>query len=529
MNRRMTIGLSLLTTAGLALAGCSAPEGADSQLRLGTFAVGDYNPLSGHSVDGASPFYEGLLKPGYDEGDGAAPDLEAGLATELPEVSGDYKTFIVKLRDDVKFSDGSEFDSADVKATYEAIMDPGTASEVADSFRMLKSVVTPDAHTVVFNLKDSTLDFESRLTLGILPEEQVEAGTPAAEWSVNTKPVGTGPYELSSLESNTAVIEAREDYWDGEPGVKKVTYQAFDDDAALVDALKNGKIDGTQVSPRVAESLASDGRELVTARTADWRGITLPSRNSFTNDPQVRLAMNIGVDRDKMVKDVFAGHGQVAHTPAGSFNGGAFNPDATFDHDVDQAKKILDDAGWKEGSDGIREKGGERAELTIMYDGGDTLRADMAAEIKEQLQPLGIEVTTKGTDWDEIMPNIASVGVVYAGGDRLGDNDHQFRAPLHTKTESSSEFDNPANIEVPGADELLDKAATATDQDEADELYRKVQELYIEQPSYLIMAFYDHTYIDAATDWKKPGVHFEPHAHGTDWGPWASLAEWTEK
>ncbi|MFE2740546.1 ABC transporter substrate-binding protein [Brevibacterium sediminis] len=530
-GERMKMRKATAWTAGagalaLLLSGCEAPSGGDSDLVIGTENLGGYNPVNGYSVDGNSPFYDGLLRLQEDPGSGKMPELAPALAAEDPQPNADSTKWTVKLRDDVTFSDGSDFDAKDVAATYEAIVDPEVASESVDAFRMIKTVKTPDDHTVVFELDEPTPTFTSRLAVGILPSEAIEEGTPAADWKVNSEPVGTGAYTLDSLTEDTAVLKARDDYWRTTPELKSVTLQAYADTSALAAAVKDVKVSGAAVPPRSVDQIRGEGQEIYTARTADWRGLTLPSDNPFTKDQAVRKALNLAIDREKLVDEVLGGHGTPASTPVGEFYGDAYDSGAEFDFDLAEAKKLLDEAGWKAGSDGVRAKGGKKAVIDVTYPAGDTVRGDIAAEISAQLEQLGVKLSIKGQEWDEIEKDLAGQAIVYAGGEQPYNIDHQIRASLHTQTKTSGVFDNPANMAVPGGDELLDHAGVETDEAKADADYREVQSKYMDAPSYLIVAFLEHTYVADTEGWNIPDTTFEPHVHGSDWGPWWNLADW---
>lgn len=529
MKRSTTSALvASLGALALVLSACEAPAGGDSQLVIGTENLGGYNPVNGYSVDGNSPFYDGLLRLREDSGTGQMPDLAPALAAAEPKANEDSTEWTVTLREGVTFSDDSAFDSQDVAATYRAIIDPDSASEVIDAFRMIDDIDTPDESTVVFHLNEPTPTFASRLTLGILPSEAIEKGTPAADWTVNSEPVGTGAYVLDSLTSDTAVMKARDDYWRTTPELKSVTVQAYADSSALAAAVSDGKVSGAAVPPRSVDKIAGENHEIVTARTADWRGLTLPSDNPFTSSATVRKALNIAVDRDAIVDEVLGGHGTPASTPVGEFYGDAYEPSARFELDVKAAERMLDDAGWTKNSDGVRTKEGQTATIPFTYPAGDSVRGDIAAEVAAQLKPLGISVEVEAGEWDEIEKSMTKQAIVYAGGEQPYNIDHQIRAALHTHTSTSGVFDNPSDVEIPGADELLDQAAEEPDETKANADYRTVQDLYMDDPSYLIVAFLEHTYVADTQGWDIPDTTFEPHVHGSDWGPWWNLAEWTK-
>ena len=508
------------------LAGCSsAPteDTASDQIVLSDgYELGGYNPVDGYAETGVSPLYDGLYRPSSDT-DTALPELTPALAEAEPEPAGANR-WRIRLRTDVLFSDGSTFDAADVVATYAAVRDPAVASQISTSISPIRTLSAdgPDAVTVEL---DTAADPRPYLLLGILPSEKIEAA-PAADWAVNTEPVGTGPYRLESLRPDQAVMVAREDYWGAPAQVKRVVYTYTPDDNARAQAMVSGAADGTNLPPRLVKSVMRDGIEAVGVESADWRGIALPAGNTFTADPAARSAMNFGVDRAALVRDVLVGYGRVASTPIGAVYGRAYDPAAEFAFDAARAQGILDGAGWASGPDGIREKSGEKASFELLYNAQDTLRRDLAVAFAAAMKPLGIEVSPRGTSWDEIDTRFGDSAVVLGGGSTPYSIDLQTYDTLHTRVPDSSPYSNPANFTAPGLDELLERAAQAPSGAGKDELYRQVQRTYAAEPSHVFLVFLDHAYAYRNLGWNQTAPILEPHSHGVGWGPWWNLAAW---
>lgn len=514
-----------IALAVVLVAGCAAPSGdADSdQIVLSDgYVLGGYNPVNGYAETGVSPIYDGLYRP-VATTDTALPDLAPALASEPPQPAGP-NTWRLRLRSGVTFSDGSALDSADIVATYQAVRDPAVASEIATSVAPILRVRAdgPDAVTVELN---TAADPRPYLLLGILPSEKVEAG-PAADWAVNTAPVGTGPYRLESLRPDQAVMVAREDYW-GEPAqIKRVVYTYTPDDNARAQAMVAGTADGTSLPPRLIDSVERDGIRTVGVESADWRGVALPAGNPFTADPQARLAMNIGVDREALVRDVLVGYGRVASTPVAAVYGDAYDPDAQYRYDLERARTLLDAAGWRAGADQIREKGGARATFELLYNAQDTLRRDISVAFAAAMKPLGIDIRPRGTSWDEIDTRFADAAVLLGGGSTPYSIDSQVHDTLHTRVPDSSPYSNPGNFTAPGLDELLERASASPSGTAKDELYRRVQAVYAAEPSHVFLVFLDHAYGYRDLGWQQSAPILEPHAHGVGWGPWWNLAAW---
>ncbi|WAP51099.1 ABC transporter substrate-binding protein [Arthrobacter sp. ATA002] len=271
------------------LAGCTAdpddsPDSAALVLADAT-EPGRFNPVGGHGDSGQSHIYDGLLRLSPQDGSSSLPDLVPSLAADMPQSNAEGTEWTVRVRGGVNFSDGTALDAGDVAATYNAVIDPGSASELAPSYDMLQAAAAGADGTVTFTLKYPYAGFASRLLLGIAPSERLTPGL-AAESSLNTDPVGTGPYTVTSLRPDELVLTAKEDYWNGAPEVKTVTIIHVPDDNSRAQRLQSGEIHGTVLPPRLAaayEDKAGYSHEAV--ETADWRGCPCPPAMSLPAIP----------------------------------------------------------------------------------------------------------------------------------------------------------------------------------------------------------------------------------------------------
>ncbi|MBD0860539.1 ABC transporter substrate-binding protein [Gordonia sp. zg691] len=513
-----------------AAAGCSSSDSATAtdQIVLGEGQeLGAFNPMLGYAQLGVSPIYDGLLIPAAD-GDDRVPDLVPALAAATPERTAP-RTWRVPLRSGVTFSDGSSFDAADVIATYRAVVDPQVASEISTDFAPIVDIEADGPEAITVRM-DTDADPSPYLLLGIVPSEEVQAA-PAAEWSLNTAPVGTGAYRLDTLEPDQAILVARENYWGTAPSVNRIIYTYVPDDNTRAQRIGAGEIDGAALPPRLADSLTGRaGIDVVAVKSADWRGISLPSANAFTADPAARRAMNLGVDRQAVVDDVLSGKGEAASTPIASVYGDAVYDEQTqFAYDTTAAGAALDAAGWRTGPDGIRTRGADRASFPLLYNAQDTLRRDLAVAFAAEMKKIGVEALTRGTSWDEIETKMTTAGVLLGGGATPYSIDSQVYDTLHTRVADSSPYSNPGNFTAPGLDALLDEARESAPGPENDERYRRIQQIYAEQPSYVFLAFLHHTYAARSAGWQHDAPILEPHSHGVTWGPWWNLPSWQPK
>ncbi|WP_286134562.1 ABC transporter substrate-binding protein [Arthrobacter sp. MYb214] len=524
--RRAALMLPIL----LATAGCQAAVPSDDVLLLTPALPETLNPLAGFDNNGTGKINESLYT--LDGETGSLPNLVPLLAEGEPQISADGLRWSIALQPGISFSDGSGFDAGDVAASYRAILDPASASPIAGVLENLDTVRAVDEHTVEFTLKEPQVSFKTALLIGIAPEELIADG-PVSNSSLNRTPVGTGPYTVQKIDSAQLVLGANPDYRSGAPDVARVVYEQSADDNARSQALAGGGYTGTVLPPRLAASFADrDGFEVVTATSADWRGISLPADHPFTADPSVRLALNLLVDRQALIDGVLAGSGRPAYTFVPAQYGKAYNSDAVFAHDPQRAEQLLEQSGWTlDGS--MRSKDGQDAAFTIMYNAGDTLRRDLSLALAAQLKEHGITAEVVPATFDEAEPRIGTDALMLGGGDTPYDVDTQLYKMLHSSyPEDGAYYDNPSRYADAAMDRLLHIGRTSTDPTARDQAYRKVQELYVKQPSMLLLAFTDHNYVqrsDVHETWNTAGTLLEPHDHGTAWGPWVKIGQWTGK
>ncbi|OLT24139.1 hypothetical protein BJF82_07355 [Kytococcus sp. CUA-901] len=490
----------------------------------GTEELGAFNPISGHGSQGATPIFEGLLRLRSEDPE-RLPTLEPALADGEPTASDDLRTWRVAVREGVTFHDGSELAPQDVVATYTAMLDPKSASEVAWAYDMIESVEA-DGQEVVFHLAYPYADFASRLLLGIAPADLFTGG-PATESSLNREPVGTGPFRLASLSPTEAVFERFEDYWGEAAVVPRLTITLVEDEGTRAQQARAGEIDGTVLPPKLAQATAdkTDDLELAVARSADWRGVSFPANAAIATEAVTRRAMNLAVDRQAMVDAVLGGHGRPAYTPLSPVYGERYT-DVRFDHDPVQAEQLLEEAGWTTGDDGIRQKDGERAEFTVAYDPKDSVRRDLTTAVADDLRKVGIDVTPRAMTWDEIEPEYQDLGILLAGGDQPYSIDSQLYGQLHTPLEGAAFYYNPGGHGSAERDDLLESARRETDEQARTDLYRQVQEGLAQDPNAIYLTFLDHAYVTNPHGYDTGSLVVEPHAHGVGWGPWWNVGAW---
>lgn len=399
----MLAGTTVLATMG-AFPAFAQQKGGTLTVGL-TYEIDTMNPYStGFLGDAQASVIEGLL----------APDVHAKyvpvLATEVPTIenggivlSEDGKTMKItyKLRPDVKWHDGSPFTSADVKFTWEAVKDPAFIAESKDGTAEVDSIDTPDDLTVVVNYNTILPTFASTLfTFGILPKHLLE-GTDLNTSTFNETPVGTGPFKVNEFaRGQYVVVERFDDYWakdaKGEklPFLDKIIFKMIPDTNTLITQLKSGEVTMVVSTPysQAKQVEGISGIEIIKGPLLSWQHLDFNFKRPSLADVNVRKAIAAGIDRAVLSKAQGGFPEPIKSPVVPVFEFYDPNTPETA-YDPAAAAKILDDAGYKVGGDGIREKDGERLSYAFMVQSG---RADdeLAQQvIIAQLKAIGIEAT----------------------------------------------------------------------------------------------------------------------------------------
>ena len=341
--------------------------------------------------------------------------IDYDLATDY-SVSEDGLLWTVHIRDDVKFTDGEPLTARDVAFTYNTVKESSSVND----FTMLDHAEALDDTTVVFHMtRPFSIWPYTMAVVGIVPEHAYDSA------SYGSNPIGSGRYILKQWDKGQQVIlDANPDYYGEQPNMQRVTIVFMEEDAAFL-AAQAGEVDLAYTSATYSDQTV-EGYSLAAYESVDNRGFNLPAvpeqttesgetiGNDFTADVQVRRAINIGVDREEMIDHVLNGYGSPAYSVCDQMPW--YNSASEVTYDPEKAKSLLDEAGWKTGEDGIREKDGVKAELNLLYATGDSVRQALAADFAEQLKELGISCTLEGVGWDTAYDRAQSDPLIWGWG-----------------------------------------------------------------------------------------------------------------
>ena len=328
-----------------------------------------------------------------------------------------------------------------------------------------------------FTLKEPQSTFVNTLiATGIVPKHAY--GTDYAE-----NPIGSGPYEFVQWDKGQQlIVKANPEYYGTSPNFKKLTFLFLSEDASFA-AAKAGNVDLAYI-PAAFSNQEVPGMKLEALQTVDNRGIVfpfvksgeltsdgLPIGNDVTADPAIRHAINMAVDRQALVDGILEGHGTPAYTSVDGLPW--WNPDTVIeDANLDGARKILDEAGWKDtDGDGTLEKGSLKAEFTLYYLAGDDIRQSLAISVADMMKPLGIQIKLEGGSWDLIGKNMYSNAVLLG----WGSHDPHEMYTIYSSKYAGVDYYNTGFYENETVDKYFDQALRATSEADANEFWQKAQ------------------------------------------------------
>ena len=456
----------MLVACGGNTQGTTRKDKNEIVVSMGKYIVnGGYDPTAGWGTWAPDPIHSALFTHDKDN------KLVKELATDM-QVSEDGLRYTVAIRDDVKFSDGKPLTAEAVAFTFETAKNAGGAVDLS----YMESVKVIDATHVEFVLNRAWSVFPETLsTVGIVAPH-------AYGPDYGSKPVGSGPWKVSSFQKEQQLIlEPNEYYYGTKPKLKKITVIHIGEDAALA-AAQSGQVDILFVDPEFTKNPVK-GMKVLNLETIDSFTINMPMDpereengmivgNNVTSDPAIRHALNIGVSRETIIKNALGGFGVPTFTYSKHLPWASRELDVK-DGRVEEAKVLLEEAGWKDtDGDGIREKNGVKAEFIINGRSNDLQRYNTAVAFADEAKKLGINIIAKSTAWSEARKIARNQPTVWAFGDYSAQSLYNY---FHSSQIGLNVINNPAMYNNPVVDAHIEAAMAATSAEEADRIFRLSQ------------------------------------------------------
>lgn len=427
----------------------------------------------------------------------AQRNLKPYLA-ESYEVSPDAKVYTFKLRRDVKFSDGTPFNAAAVKYNFDRIVDPNfKAGGALSALAGYTQTEVVDEFTARVTFKAANAPFLLYAAGGTLGMMSPTATKQQSAEQVTQTPVGSGPFTIKELVANDhATIVNNKAYsrrapWsdhDGPAYLDEIVFKFVPEAATRATTLESGEAQMVTVLP--PQSLPRfEGNAAYTVLKQPWTGAprfaALNVRLSPTDDPAVRKAILFATNKDAIINNSYKGIGTVAYAPLTAVMLDPGPLKSMYPYDPARAKKLLDDAGWKAGSDGIRAKDGKRLEVVINaidYGGGIENYIQL---LQAQWREVGIDAKIKGqarAPWYEDNYKCATNAIPLFL--RSGDLDGLYALYHSSNIGTNFNFSCYQNAEV---DKLLEQGKAESDPAKRKQIYLQAEQKIMEDAATLPM------------------------------------------
>ena len=464
-----------------------------------------------------------------------------GLAAEVPTVenggiSADGLSITYKLTPGVTWSDGDPVTSADVKFTWDLIMDPANTVNSRTGYDQIESIETPDDTTVIVKYKALYAGALSLFSIkdAVLPAHVLQ-GKPLDGAEFNRIPEGTGPFMITEWTAADSIIADRNPNYRvaGKPILDRIVFKIIPSSEVGSAQIRNGEIDVlwnlTEAQTPEFEAIPDITLQVTPSSNIEYLGFNLSERatadpakpHPILGDRAVREALASAIDRTPIVDGLLNGKSEVATSPIGL---GWAAPEGIQvpPYDPAKAQTLLEGAGWVDSDgDGIREKGGTKLSLEITTIGNQT-RESVEALLQEQFKAVGVELTVNNST--TLFANWADNGPLKKGdfdvvmdtwGADLDPDD--FLSTLFTSDQipteaNSGEGWNFFRLQDPALDKAIADGRASLDQNVRKEAYRTAAERIADNLIYIPL--YKRSLIDA----------FRSTVTGQLPNPWANLA-----
>ncbi|MCP5373691.1 MAG: ABC transporter substrate-binding protein [Hyphomicrobiales bacterium] len=401
-------------------------------------------------------------------------------------ISDDGLTVTVKLRDNAHFHDGHDITSEDVKFSIETYK---AQHPFKPMYAPVESIDTPDKLTTVFHLSKPhpaiLLAFSSQLGV-VIPKHIYGEGDIRKNPRNSQDVVGSGPFKLKEHKPGEyMILERNDDYFmPGLPYVDRIVYKKIVETTSQTIALEKGDVDMTAfaVDPQLLNRLKKNPDLTLTPNgysaigPLEW--LAFNTKNKPFDDKKVRQAFAYAIDKNFIINVLYGGYAQRSLGPI--HPGSVFAPKDVnpYTLDLEKAKSLLDEAGYKPGADGVR------IHTTLDYIPGGAAWKRKAEYVKAQLKKIGVDVTIKtSSDFRAWIKTVANhnfdmtLDSVFNWGDPVIGVHRTYQA---SNIRAGVPWHNTQQYVNPEVDKIMDEAGQELDQEKRKVLYQQMQKIVVD-------------------------------------------------
>lgn len=386
-------------------------------------------------------------------------------------------SYKVNLRKDIKWSDDTPFSANDVKFTVDSIKRDDVNSIYKANLAAVVGLEAIDDNTVRFTLSNPVDYFEYYLTFPIMSSKYYE-GTSILDGDKNVAPLGTGMFKIVNINGNVYYLDKNTSYWNKgkEPLVEHIIISCYSNIGEVYNAFKSGDLDLViSKTKNVEQYVGTIGYSKVEYKNRNYDFLVFNTAYSFLTDPQVRKAISLVIDRNNIIATSL-GPGYSSSNFSLDMGNWLYTKDLNIGADIDQARNILQQAGWKF-SGNAWYKNGQRLEFTISVNNTDAVKMAAATNIVNQLSNFGIVcsiVQISGNNYANIISQKAYQSIITG---------------LECDFSPSLEFffgnNNLANYANEEISNLMNEAKNTNDENILYNNYNRIYDIYLEEAPYV--------------------------------------------
>jgi peptide/nickel transport system substrate-binding protein len=487
---------ALVLGAMLVASGASGAAGKPSyggQLRVGAVASADtVVPIFAHtqgSANDLSFMYDGLIN--VDPAFNVVPWLARSW-----DVSKDGLTYTFHLRKDAKWSDGVPLTADDQVFEYQLTMNPAIAAPYKADYDIVASVKAPDKYTVVYRLKEPNAAFLVNVP-GSLPHaplpRHIYGNIPPAQlknMDFSAHLVVSGGYTLKEWKHDDhLLLESNRAWWHGRPYIDEIYIKEYESNPAALIALQHGDVDTAYfLTTPMWLALKDDPRYNTIHNPSDtFNQYVVNMKNPILADLQVRKAIMYAWDRKTEAEKLFHGQDVPAVSPIPWAQTWAFDPatEKAYPFDPQKAAQLLDADGWKMGPDGYRHKNGKTLQFITGEIAGSEISIKSFELFQANLKSVGIKTDSTSLEFNVFYQKEQAGDFDVDSGGFGGGADPDPFIFLSSKSFPPNGL-NYGRFADPQIDRLIDEARREPERAKRAQIYKKLQQLYVERLPSLI-------------------------------------------
>jgi peptide/nickel transport system substrate-binding protein len=400
----------------------------------------------------------------------------------------DPLTYIFHLRHDVKFHDGHPLTSADVKWTFDSLISGKIRSAKTSTYRDVDHIETPDDYTVIFKLKQPFATLLWNLSdgaIGIVPYGATD--------SLNQNPIGSGPYKFVKMAADRYVwVERNDAYWGKKPKIPKIEFLVVPDPTTRALELRKGSADAAMnaLTADTVVTLQKDPKLVVQkAPGTIYAYIGLNLRDPILKDVRVRQALAYAIDREPLIhylwRDMARPANSILPPQSWAYDGNV----QQYPHDPAKARRLLDDAGYKPGANGVR------FHLTMKTSTEESTRL-LAAVLQQQLRDVGIALDIRSFEFATFYADVVKGSYqVYSLRWIGGNEDPDIFENVFDSASFAPKRANRSFYSNPRVDELILEGRSTVDKEKRKKAYFEIQEIVARDLPYINLWYLDNVLV----------------------------------